>query len=172
MSGNRRSLVQRFDRALGVLVAISCSGILIDMAWENSRLHTNGSPWTWILPAAGAALFPLLGCLVAAPVRLYESIVVRVIANLCGFLLVIGGIVAFFFAGLMSMVGMSSDCDLPPLWTFMNPLWSVTAGVLAIAASGVLFTKDGMGSDQQMAKEVERLRTKKQGNRPPTDGAG
>ena len=73
MSGNWRSLVQRFDRALGVLVAISCSGILIDVAWENSRFHTNGSPWTWILPAAGAALFPLLGCLVAAPVRFYES---------------------------------------------------------------------------------------------------
>ena len=172
MSGNWRSLVQRFDRALGVLVAISCSGILIDMAWENSRFHTNGSPWTWILPAAGAALFPLLGCLVAAPVRFYESIVVRVIANLCGSVFALGGMVAFLFAGGVSMASMTSEYDLPPVWTSMNPLWSVTAGVLAIAASGVLFTKDGMGSDQQMAKEAERLRTKKQASRPPTDGAG
>jgi ABC-type multidrug transport system permease subunit len=169
VSGGRRSLVQRFDKVVGMLLAMSCSGILIDMTWENFRLHTDGSPWTWILPAAGAVFFLLLGCLVAAPARFYESLVVRVIANLCGFLLVVLGIVAFLFAGAVCMVSMSSEYDVPPLWTWMNPLWLVTAGVVATAASGVLFTKDGMGSELQMQNEVERLRTKRQSARPPAD---
>ena len=171
MSGSRRSLVQRFDRAVGLLVAMCCSGILVDMAWENSHFHTDGSPWTWVLPAAGAAFFPLLGCLVAAPLRLYERSVVRVIANLCGFLFVVLGIVAFLFAGGVCMASMSDEYVLPPLCTWMNPLWSVLAGVLAMAASGVLFTKDGMGRDQQMEKEVERRWTKRRGTRSPADGA-
>jgi hypothetical protein len=171
VSGSRRSLVQRFDKAVGLLVALSCSRILIDMAWENSRFHTNGSPWTWVIPAAGALLFPLLGCLVAAPVRFYESIVVRVIANLCGFVFALGGMVAFLFAGGVCMASMTSEYDLPPVWTWMNPLWSVVAGVAAMAASGVLFTKDGMGSELQMQKDVERLRTKRQSSSPHPDAA-
>jgi hypothetical protein len=172
VSSSWRSLVQRFDRAVGLLTAMIWSGILIDMAWENSRFHTSGSPWTWILPAAGAAFFLLVGCLVVARVRFYESCMVRVVANVCGFLLVVLGIIAFLFAAGVCMVSMTSDeYVLPPVWTWMNPLWSVMAGVLAIAASGVLFTKDGMGSDQQMENEVERRWRERRGARPPADGA-
>lgn len=99
----------------------------------------------------------------------YESLVVRVIANLCGFLLVVLGIVAFLFAGAVCMVSMWSEYDVLSLWTWMNPLWLVGAGVLSIAASGVLFTKDGMGSELQMQNEVERLRMKRESPRALAD---
>jgi len=141
---NGRNTLQTCSVVVALLVALSFGGTLIPIAWDN--FNSFGSSHGEVIgPLIGVIIFLALASLIAAPVRFYRILLIKVVGGLLGVFLIVSGI----------FYGISAFSQTMAYASFESPFMLFYMSFMACSSGAIMLIKVFRARKMKLAEHHE-----------------